>query len=201
VATVVALGFIAYRSEWSHRLRVLLLAVGVAVVVGPALATFAPGALPAARERLLSLGQYATDNSVRVRIVEARDVFAKIADHPLIGSGLGDTVYWGMPWLQVPPSSHTFAHNDYLLLSWKLGIPAALILIALVSWAIAARPPPALDPLTAAVRVGAQASLLAMLVISVTFPSLSALASTTTLGVLVAICLLPREVGTRSGIL
>jgi hypothetical protein len=126
-------------------------------------------------------------------------VIDKIQAHPVVGWGLADEIFYGLPWLQTPPSAESFAHNGYLWLSWKLGIPAALLLFAAIGWAIAARPPPGLDPLARAVRLGAQASLLLMAVISITFPSFSALNITAVSGVLLAMCLaMPAARGGRA---
>lgn len=188
IATVLGLGMIAVRAGFAQRLRVILLVVGVVVVAAPVLSTVAPGALSAASERLLSLNQYGNDDSVRYRLMEGRHVVDKIKAHPLVGWGLADEVFYGLPWLQTPPSAEAFAHNGYLWLAWKIGIPAALLLFLAIGWAVVARPPPA-DPLYLAVRLGAQASLLVMLVVSITFPSFSALHITTVTGLMLAICL------------
>jgi O-antigen ligase len=193
IATVLGLGMIAVRAGFAQRLRVIVLVVGVVVIAAPVLSTVAPGALSAASERLLSLNQYGNDDSVRYRLQEGRHVIDKIQAHPLVGWGLGDEIFYGLPWLQTPPSAEAFAHNGYLWLAWKIGIPAALLLFLTIGWAIVARPPRG-EPLYLAVRLGAQASLLVMLVVSITFPSFSALHITTVTGLLLAICLgLPAE--------
>lgn len=189
LATVLALAFILLRAGFAQRLRVIALTVGLVIVVAPVLSTVAPGALSAAAERLLSLNQYGSDDSVRYRLQEGRHVIEKIERHPLVGWGLADEIYYGLPWLQTPPTAEAFAHNGYLWLAWKLGIPAALLLFAVIGWAVVARPPPTIDPLYRAVRLGAQAALLVMLVVSITFPSFSALNITAVGGTLLAICL------------
>jgi O-antigen ligase len=189
VATVLALGFIAVRAGFAQRLRVVVLTVGLVIVVAPILSTLAPGALSAASERLLSLNQYGNDDSVRYRLQEGRHVIDKIQKHPVVGWGLADQIYYGLPWLQTPPAPEYFAHNGYLWLAWKIGIPAALLLFAVIGWAVVSRAPPTLDPLHRAVRLGAQAALFVMLVVSITFPSFSALNITAVSGVLLAICL------------
>ena len=191
LATMLALGFIAVRSGFAQRLRAVVLVIGLVVVLAPVISTAAPGALAAASERFLSLNQYGNDNSVRYRLQEGRRVLDKIEAHPVVGSGLGDEVFYGLPWLRVPPSSEDFVHNGYLWLGWKLGVPAALLLLAVISWAIAARPPPAIEPLHRAVRLGAQAALLVMVVVSITFPAFCALNITAVGGVLLALCLGP----------
>jgi O-antigen ligase len=199
LATFLGLGFIAVRAGFAQRLRVVVLVLGLVLVLAPIISTVAPGALAAASERLLSLNQYGNDDSVRYRLQEGRHVIDKIQAHPVVGWGLADEIFYGLPWLQTPPSAESFAHNGYLWLSWKLGIPAALLLFAAIGWAIAARPPPGLDPLARAVRLGAQASLLLMAVISITFPSFSALNITAVSGVLLAMCLaMPAARGGRA---
>jgi len=189
LATFLGIGFIAVRAGFAQRLRVAVLILGMVLVLAPAISTVAPGSLSAASERLLSLNQYGNDDSVRYRLQEGRHVLDKIQAHPLIGWGLADEVFYGLPWLQTPPTADSFAHNGYLWLAWKLGLPGALLLFATIAWAIVARPPPRADPLYRAVRLGAQASLLLLAVISITFPSFSALNITAACGVLLAICL------------
>jgi hypothetical protein len=189
LATFLGLGFIAVRAGFAQRMRVVVLVLGLVLVLAPVMSTIAPGALSAASERLLSLNQYGSDDSVRYRLQEGRHVIDKIQAHPLIGWGLADEVFYGLPWLQTPPTADPFAHNGYLWLAWKLGIVGALLLLAAIGWAIVARPPPDIDPLFRAVRLGAQAGLLLMVVISITFPSFSALNITAVGGVLLAMCL------------
>jgi O-antigen ligase len=189
LATFLGLALIAVRAGFAQRLRVVVLVVGLVLVIAPVMSTVAPGALSAASERLLSLNQYGSDDSVRYRLQEGRHVIDKIQAHPLVGWGLADEVFYGLPWLQTPPTAQSFAHNGYLWLSWKLGIPGAMLLFGVIAWAIAARPPPNADPLFRAVRLGAQASLLLMAVISITFPSFSALNITAVGGLLLALCL------------
>lgn len=196
LATFLGLGFIAVRSGFVQRLRAVVLVVGLVVILAPAVSTVAPGALAAASERFLSLNQYSNDNSVRYRLQEGQHVVDKITAHPVVGSGLGDEIFYGLPWLRSPPSSEAFAHNGYLWIAWKLGVPAAILLLAVIAWAIAARPPPAIDPLHRAVRLGAQAGLLVMVVVSITFPAFSALNITAVGGVLLALCLGPASTRT-----
>jgi O-antigen ligase len=189
LATALGLGLIAVRAGFAQRLRVAVLVAGLVLVIAPVMSTVAPGALSAASERLLSLNQYSSDDSVRYRLQEGRHVIDKIQAHPIVGSGLADEVFYGLPWLRSPPTASPFAHNGYLWLVWKIGIPAALLLFAVIAWAIVARPPPRIDPVFRATRIGAQAALLVMLVVSITFPSFSALNITAVNGVLLAMCL------------
>ena len=77
-------------------------------------------------------------------------------------SGLGATISWGQPWAEKPVRNHHYAHNGYLVLAWKLGVLAALVLIALLGSAVGARPSPSEAPLPAALQAGCQGGLLAL---------------------------------------
>jgi hypothetical protein len=191
IVTPLACGFVVAKASGSQRLRATawgVVAIGLSLV---AISTLAPRELTAARERLLSLSQYANDSSVRYRTTESRHALDEIGAHPIAGSGFGATIFWGRPWADVPPSSSAFIHNGYLWLAWRLGIPGALLLLGPLALAVVWRRPRRGDPLFGAVRNGCQGALLALLVASVTFPSFSQLGITPAMGVLLAICAVP----------
>lgn len=190
VAAIAGFLFVVMKAGWSQKAKAVVLLVAALVTVLPLLAVLSPGSLVAAQQRFLSIGQYGSDDSVRTRIVETRAVVRKVHEAPVVGWGIGDQVSYGYPWLRVPPEATPYTHNGYLWLAWKLGIPAALLLLALVAWALAARAPRGLDALTSRVRHGAQAGLLIALTVSLTFPAFRAQGITTTLGVLVAMALM-----------
>ena len=96
-----------------------------------------------------------------------------------------------MPWVDVPAGNTPFSHNGYLWLTWKLGLPGAILLALVVAWAVAARAPAGLSPLALHVRHGAQAALLAMLIINVLFPAFRQISATSMFGVLIALCFAP----------
>jgi O-antigen/teichoic acid export membrane protein len=182
VATLLALAVLVARSAPRQRVRALVAGpalVGLALAV---LAVAAPRDVEAAGERLLSIGQYDRDLSVRFRLTETRHVMGEIERHPLAGAGLGATILWGRAYEGVRPTTESFAHNGYLWLAWKLGAPAAALLVLLLGAAVLLRGPPD------AMRLGAQASLLLLLVASVTFPAFNTLGITATMGVLLALC-------------
>lgn len=189
VAAIAGFLFIVMRAGWSQKVKAVMLLLAALLVVLPLLAVLSPGSLAAAQQRFLSIGQYDSDDSVRARVVETRAVARKIREAPVVGQGVGDEVSFGYPWLRVPPESTPYTHNGYLWLAWKLGVPAALLLLLLVAWAVVARAPPGLSPVMTRVRHGAQAGLVVALTVSLTFPAFRALAITTTLGVLVALSL------------
>jgi O-Antigen ligase len=193
VVTVAACALVVMRANANQRARAILVAPVVLILSFVLLATLAPGTLTTTRERLLSIGQYGTDESVDYRVLESQYVSAQIIDRPLLGSGLGATVRWGRPLKQVPAKTYTYSHNGYLWIAWKLGIPAALLLFGGLAWAAVRRGRPRGSPLFVASATAAQAALFALLIANVTFPSVSSLSITATMGVLLAFCVLPRS--------
>lgn len=187
VATVAGMLFIVLRSNPANRFKAIITIALAVLLALPVLATIAPGALTTARERLLSIGQYGSDNSVRFRIDESRFVLDRIADQPVAGSGMGATIHWGRPYDRVAASSTPFSHNSVLWLSWKLGVPGAILLLAMIACAFVPRRYGETATNTA-VRHGAQAALVAMLIVSVTFQSLASRPITPTLGLVLALC-------------
>ena len=185
--TLLGIGVVLVSAPGWQRIRFLLTLPFFAAVFFVTLATLAPKQLTTAGERLLSLGQYANDDSVKYRLVESHFVIQRIRAHPIEGSGLGATIFWGQPWAQVPPKSYTFSHDGYLWLAWRLGLPAAALLVLLIGIAILGRGPPDRDPFRAAVRRGAQGALAGLMLATATFPSFSALSITCVMGVLLAL--------------
>jgi hypothetical protein len=198
VAAIVGLAFVILRTSGRQRVKAIVATPIVLTVVLCLLATVAPDVLGPARERLLSIGQYSSDNSLRYRVVESEHVLGQIREHPLTGNALGATIFWGRPWEGVKPETDEYAHNGYLWLAWKLGIPAALLLLSLFLAAVIRRPPDG-DPLLRAFAVGSAAALLVLLLASITFPSFSALAITPTMGVLLGIALSARSRSAQTG--
>jgi hypothetical protein len=186
LVTAVAMAFVALRSGRVQRARALLAAPLVFVLVLVPLTLLEQSAVKAAGERLLSLGRYATDSSVAYRLRESSYVLERIQARPFTGSGLGATIYWGRPERDVPAKEYTFSHNGGLRVAWKLGIPAALLLFAGLAAAVAQRLRMRGPPLDRAFVLGCQGAVLALLIVNVTFPSVTALSCTAVLGVLVA---------------
>jgi hypothetical protein len=189
VATVLGMLYVILRSGHGRRARALITGVVTAAVLLALLATVSPNDFTAARERLLSLGQYSNDNSVRTRLLETQHVVTAIDRSPVIGSGLGATIFWGQAWNEVPPEATWYAHNGYLWIVWKLGVVAGALLFLLMIWSVFARPPPGERRVAGVLRIGSQGALLALLASSFTFPSFNALEITAVMGVLAALCL------------
>lgn len=197
IATVLASGVVVLKAGGIQRFRALVAGGAVVLLAFTAMATFAPAELTAARERLVSLGQYGDDDSVRFRLAESRHVLDEIQARPLVGSGLAATILFGRPWDQVLPESLTFSHNGYLWLAWKLGIPGALLLLSLLFWSVGWFHRPSDGSIDEAVRNGACGALLALVIASMTFPSFNQLAITAVIGVLMAIACAPRSAPRR----
>lgn len=188
VATTVACLLAALRSGPEARRAALGWAAVGAVTLLVTLGAL--GELRTAAERLTSVTEYGTDQSLEYREVETRNVARAIADRPLTGSGLGATITWGKEGVfgeQTTP----FSHNGYLWLAWKMGLPAAILLVLLIGSAVV-RSGPVDDEWLRMLRIGSQASLLALLLIGVTFPPFNAFGITAVMGVLAAACLQPR---------
>lgn len=197
LATTLGVAIVIARSPSLARMRAALLAPAGLALLLAALATVSPTTIGAARERLLSIGQYGTDNSLRYRVVESRHVIAAIRDHPIRGAGYGATIYWGRPWQSVPPTERAYSHNGYLWLGWKMGLPATAGLLLLIAIAIARRRPREAEPLDRGMRVGAQAALVALLIVNITFPAFNSLGTTAAIGALLALCVARTSHGGR----
>lgn len=187
VATGVAcVGVVLMSGARARRLALRWAGAGAVVLV--AIATIAPGEARTAVERLVSVAQVSTDESFTSRLVESRAVGAAIRDQPITGSGFGATITWGEEDVFGTVTT-PFVHNGYLWLAWKIGIPAAAFVVLLLCWAILRRAPNDDAAEWRALRRGCQTSLLALLLVCLTFPAFDALGITATMGLLAAISL------------
>jgi len=191
VATLVGVIAILLRSQGRERLRLLVWAPGGLLAVFLVLAALAPSVLSAYGTRLSTLGDYQTDPSVTYRVAESAMVSAQIAKHPLTGSGLGAAIVIGRPGTNVPLTPRRYAENGYLWLAWKLGWPAAGVIWLLMGLAVVWPRRRAEEPLFAATRLGAQAALVTLAVVTASFASFTQLAITPAMGVLLALCAAP----------
>jgi hypothetical protein len=186
---IFGVAFVVLRAEAGPRFKALLVAPLAVLTALAVLSAIAPAVLATAEQRALSLNQFSSDSSLRYRVVESGLVAQRIRSHPIGGSGLGATIFWGQPWAQVPARTYTFSHDGYLWLAWKIGIPAAILLFVLLARAVFFRAPPRERRLDRALRTGAQGSLAGLLLATVTFSSFSALSITAVIGVLMALSL------------
>jgi len=190
--TVAGLVFVvAFTGTAAQRMKIAVLAGAAAVSALVALSVLAPATLTTARERFSSIGSYASDSSVRYRVVESGFVYRRIRAHPVEGSGLGATIFWGQPWSQRPPTSRHFAHDGYLWLAWKVGVPAAALLLALLVLAVPPTRVPAEEVRSRAIRRGAQGAIAGLLLATITFTTFNQLAIVPVVGVLLALAVSP----------
>ncbi len=189
VAFVLALG------PSGRRLKVFAALIAAAVLALGTLSAISPTTLTTAHQRLISIGSYTSDSSVRYRVVESGFVEDRINAHPLAGSGLGATIFWGQPWARVAPKVQHYSHDGYLWLAWKLGVPAAALLVLLLVGTLFGKIGRDEEPLSAALRRGAQGAIVGLLIATVTFPSFSQLSITSAIGLLLALAVspVPRE--------
>lgn len=157
---------------------------GVGLVI---MAAAAASEARTALERLLSLGQVASDNSFTSRLVESYAVAGAIAQRPVTGSGFGATITWGAR-DTFATTTTPFVHNGYLWLAWKIGLPAAVLVVLLLGRAIVRRTSPGDSGHWRTLRIGSRASLLALMLVGVTFPVFNALGITAVMGLLAAVC-------------
>jgi hypothetical protein len=191
VVTAVGVLLVALRSSRARRARVILWIVVTAAAGILTLSAVAPRTLQTAEQRLFSIGAYHTDNSVRYRAVESGFVIDKIRERPLLGSGLADQIHWGQPWTRTPPESTTYSHVGYLWLLWREGILGGALLLALLLVAVLWPGRAAAGGLVSAIRIGCQASLIALLITNLTFPAFQGTQATCVMGFLVAYSAIP----------
>jgi hypothetical protein len=189
IAALVGVAFVTLGAPGVNRVKSIIAIPLIALVAVAGLAMFAPAQLQTAGQRLGSITQYQSDDSVRYRLTESRFVRDEIAKQPLVGSGLSATIFWGQPWAQQPPKEFAFSHSSYLWLAWKLGLPAAAALLLLIGAAIVLPAPRARDAVDAATRRGARGALIGLLLVAVTFPALGSLSITPAIGVLLALAI------------
>jgi hypothetical protein len=160
---------------------------GAGVVVLVAAAAVASAGASTAVERMSSVGRLKTDNSLKWRVVESQIVAQKISGEPVTGSGFGSTITWGVRDTFATMTT-PFIHDGYIWLAWKIGVPAALLIVLFLSRAVWRRLPTDDGAEWRMARIGSKASLLALLLISITFPAFNDLGITAVMGVLAALC-------------
>jgi hypothetical protein len=143
------------------------------------------------------LGNPDSDNSYTHRMIEADVISAQIAAHPIVGSGLGAAVTWGVQ-DKFATNTTPFADLGYHWLAWKIGLPAAVAITLLLLRAIFRRTPGVDERDWHALRIGSRGSLLALSLITVMFGVFNALGITAVIGLLLAICY-SEKTGTAAG--
>ncbi len=171
------------RGEWSRSLGWLAFAGAVVL----AFLAIGAGSLTAAGGRVESLLALRSDTSVQSRAVESRAVIGEIRRHPVVGAGFGASVTWGEQGVFATTTT-TYTHEGYLWLAWKIGVPLAALVVALVAIPVFRRTPRYGDPTLTVAHVACRAALVALLVECTTFPVFNTLGITAVLGMLAAVC-------------
>jgi O-antigen ligase/polysaccharide polymerase Wzy-like membrane protein len=189
VVTLLGFALVFLFGTGRQRLRVVAWAPPVLAASLVIVALASPGLVPAYAQRVSSLTSLNADPSLLYRIEESRVVGRQIAQRPLVGSGLGATILIGRPGTNVPIAPRRFAENGYQWLAWKLGLPAAVLLWALLALAILARGRRSDPSFDRTLRRGCQAALVALAVVTLTFPSFNDLEAAPVIGLLAALAL------------
>jgi O-antigen/teichoic acid export membrane protein len=177
------------RGTAAQRLRIVAWAPPVLAVGVAAVALASPAVLPAYAQRLSSLTSLQTDQSAIYRAQESQVVGREIAAHPFIGSAPGASILIGRPGTNQPLVLRRHAENGYQWLAWKLGIPTTVLLVAILALAIFVRGGQWETEDHAVLRRACQCALVALAVVTVTFPSVEDFEVTPIIGVIAALAL------------
>lgn len=160
-------------------------AIGMAFLALAAI--IAPAEASTALERLSSVGQLQSDNSLKWRVVETQILAEHIRAQPFTGYGFGSTITWGVRDTFATMTT-SYSHNAYFWLAWKIGIPAAAIFVVVIGRAALRRLPKDDTGEWRTFRKGSRVSLLALFLICITFPLFNSMTITPLIGLLTAVC-------------
>ncbi|WP_220808867.1 O-antigen ligase family protein [Noviherbaspirillum aridicola] len=133
IAVIAGVGLLALQTRGERYIRLLMVLSVGALVLGGLVAVAKPEYLIAASDRLLSVGDEVEHGaSYGRRKVENAYAMAKIAQHPVLGVGLGGAYK--------PPEAEyanfiadtRYIHNSYVNITTKLGLPGLAALLWLV---------------------------------------------------------------------
>lgn len=193
IGTAMGLLVVMARAGSSQRVRVMLWTPVAVLLLLAVFATVAPGQITAAGERLLSVREYESDISVAYRVVESQKVVGEIRERPFLGSGVGASIWWGLPAAGIAPQRYTYTHNGYLWLVWKLGVIPTFLMALLFALALLRREGARAHGRSEMVMKGAQAGLFVLLILAVTSPVFST-STTPVTGLLLALSVMPRTI-------
>ena len=203
LAFLVALALLVIRLAPGMRLRLVLrgvpvlLAGLVAVLAVNAVATrSASNPLHSAATRLSSVADFNKDVSGRYRLDEWLAAGHAIARHPLAGIGLGNSISFWSPAYSPTTNTNggittaTYIHSSYIWFALKLGLPGALAFIGLLLLQVGRAQALLRQKLSRGSRrllLGALASLVALLVVSIGGSHLNADFSTPYIAAVIAL--------------
>ncbi len=194
IALLGALTLLSLRLAKGMRLRLAMRALPVVLVALVAVVTVNATAsrsvhnpLYAALTRFTSVADFNNDVSGRYRIDEWKAAGSAIERHPWSGIGLGNTITFWSP--MYSPTTHMnggmtttwYIHNSYIWFALKVGIVGAIVFVALLllqvrrAWAALQT---RLDVRRRRLVLGALATLVALLVVSLAGPHLNGDSST-----------------------
>jgi O-antigen ligase len=170
--------------------QLLVVAGAVAILVAGAnqlAATPIASPLASARERLASLGLSAQDISAQHRVAELRQARDLILRHPLTGIGLGATITFVSPLYDAlaaaadVPQTNIYVHDSYVWVALKLGLPALVVFLLLLGAVIReayAGYRRVIHARAKRLMLAALASLVALVMVSLSEPHLTYVGST-----------------------
>ncbi|MEE4276224.1 MAG: O-antigen ligase family protein [Thermoleophilia bacterium] len=174
-----------------ERLRLVAGGLAVAAVLAAGLAVFQPAVLTSVITRTLAVTAV-QDRNVQYRFIENQAVGAQIAEHPIVGNGLGKDYLFDWSRYGVAPYRKSYVHNNYYWFVHRLGF----IGLGLFAWAALAFLLPWMrdrarlregDPWLVGLVFGSRTMLVALLVVSITSPRLNGKQSIATLATLIGL--------------
>jgi len=160
-----------------ERARLVATLLVVAALLAGGLALVRPALLDSVVTRALAITN-STDPNVQYRLIENRAASEQIADHPLIGNGLGKDYLFDFSRYGVKPITKSYIHNNYYWFTQRLGF----IGLGLFLWTMAAFLLPWMryrslldrrDPWMTGLIFGSRAMVVVLLAVSITSPRLN----------------------------
>jgi O-antigen ligase len=177
VALAVSLVYLLVVLRARERFRLVAGGLVVAVVLGLGLAIARPALFSSVITRALAITAV-QDRNVQYRLIENQTVGAQIAQHPLVGNGLGKDYLFDWSRYGVAPYRKSYIHNNYYWFVHRLGFVGLLLfgwyaVAALLPWMRDRERLKRGDPWLVGVVFGSRTMLVALLVVSITSPRLN----------------------------
>ncbi len=177
VALAVSLVYLLVVLRARERFRLVAGGLVVAAVLGLGLAVARPAVFTSVVTRALAVTAV-QDRNVQYRLIENRTVGAQIAQHPLVGNGLGKDYLFDWSRYGVAPYRKSYIHNNYYWFVHRLGFVGLFLFVwyavaALLPWMRDRERLQRGDPWLVGVVFGSRTMLVALLVVSITSPRLN----------------------------
>jgi len=160
-----------------ERMRLVVGGLVVAVVLAAGLWVVQPAVFTSVITRTLAVTAV-QDRNVQYRFIENQAVGAQIAEHPVVGNGLGKDYLFDWSRYGVAPYRKSYVHNNYYWFVHRLGFVG----LGLFVWTVLAFLLPWMrdrgrlrrgDPWLVGLVFGSRTMLVALLVVSITSPRLN----------------------------